>query len=84
MTALSTLKKRLNCKRCRFSHRTARHIRWVGAKKIQCKDDINVSLVDGRVEGRIGVLQVERVESEVVLSCEENNNEGACDMLCSM
>ena len=36
------------------------------------------SLVDGRVEGRTGV----HVESEVVLKCEGENNEGACDMLC--
>ena len=43
--------------------------------------DNNKGLVDDRVEGWIGV-QVERVESEVVLSCEGNNNEGACDMLC--
>ena len=40
--------------------------------------DINEGLVDGRVEGRIGV----HVESEVLLKCEGNNNEGACDMLC--
>ena len=32
----------------------------------------------GRAKGRIGV----HVESEVVLKCEGNNNEGACDMLC--
>ena len=31
--------------------------------------------------GRAGV-QVERVESGAVLGCEENNEEGACDMLC--
>ena len=38
-------------------------------------------LVDGRVEGRMGV-HADRVESEVVLNCEGNNNEGACDILC--
>ena len=27
---------------------------------------------------------MERVESEVVLSCEGNNNESACDMLCKV
>ena len=42
--------------------------------------DINEGLVDGRVVSRTGV----HVESEVVLKCEANNNEGACDMLCSM
>ena len=52
-------------------------------RKSPCEDDINKGLVDGRVEGRAGV-QVERVESEVVLNCEGNNNEGACDMLCEM
>ena len=50
-------------------------------KEDLCEDDINDSLVDGRVESRIGV-QVDRVESEVVLSGEGNNNEGTCDMLC--
>ena len=49
--------------------------------KSPCEDDLNKGLVDGRSEGRMGV-QVERVESEVVLKCEGNNNEGACDMLC--
>ena len=48
-----------------------------------CEHGNNKGLVDGRVEGRIGV-QVERVESEVVLSCEGNINEGACDLLCEM
>ena len=33
---------------------------------------------DGRIDGRTGV----QVESEVVLNCEGNNYEGACDMLC--
>ena len=46
--------------------------------KTPCEVDINEGLVDGRVEGRTG----EPVESEVVLKCEANNNEGACDMLC--
>ena len=45
-----------------------------------CEVDINEGMVDGRVEGRIGV----HVENEVVLKCERNNNEGACDMLCQM
>ena len=39
---------------------------------------INESLVDGQVEGWTGV----HVESEVVLKCEGNNDEGACNMLC--
>ena len=39
--------------------------------------------MDGRVEGRTGV-QVERVESEVVLICDGYNWEGACDMLCEV
>ena len=42
-------------------------------------DDVDKSLVVGRVEGRTGV-QVERVEIEVVLRFEGNNNESACDM----
>ena len=48
--------------------------------KSPCEVDINEGLVDGRVESRTGV----HVESEVVLKCEGNNNEGACDMLCWM
>ena len=40
-------------------------------------DIINECLVNGRVEGRTGV----HVESEAVLKCEGNNNEGACYML---
>ena len=48
--------------------------------KSPCEVDINESLVDGRVEGRTRV----HVESEVVLKCEANNNEGSCDMLCWM
>ena len=39
--------------------------------KSPCSVDINEGLVNGRVEGRIGV----HVESEVVLNCESNNNE---------
>ena len=46
-----------------------------------CEDNVNGGLVSGRVVGRTGV-QVERVESEVVLICEGNNKEGACDILC--
>ena len=46
-----------------------------------CEDNVNVGLLDGLVEGRTGV-QVERVESEVVLICERNNMDGVCDMLC--
>ena len=46
--------------------------------KSPCEADINESLVDGRVKGRTGV----HVESGLVLKCEGNNNEGACDMLC--
>ena len=46
-----------------------------------CEDDISRGLGDGRVEGRTG-MQVERVQSEEVLSCEGYHNEGACDMLC--
>ena len=38
----------------------------------------NESRVDDRIEGRTGV----HVESDVLLKCEGNNNEGACDMLC--
>ena len=45
--------------------------------KTPCEDNVNRGLVDGRVEGRIGV-QVERVESEVVLICDGHNREGAC------
>ena len=37
-------------------------------------------LVDGQEEGRTGL----HVENDVVLKCEGNNNEGACDMLCLM
>ena len=48
--------------------------------KSPCEVDINEGLVDGRVEGRTGV----QVESEVVLKCEGNKDEGACDMLCKM
>ena len=48
--------------------------------KSSCEDDIDKSLLDRQEEGRIGV----HVESEVVLSCAGNNNEGACDMLCWM
>ena len=46
--------------------------------KPPCEVDINEGLVDGRIEGRTGM----HVESEEVLKCEGNNNEGACDMLC--
>ena len=46
--------------------------------KSPCEVDISENLVDVRVEGRTGV----HVESEVVLKCEGNNNEGACDMMC--
>ena len=49
-------------------------------EKFRCEDDVNRGLVDGRVEGRTGV-QVERVESEVVLICDGYNKESACDML---
>ena len=45
-----------------------------------CEDDSSKGLIDGRVEGRIGV----KVESEVVLKCEGYHKEGACDMLCLM
>ena len=58
----------ITCRRVRFSHQTERLIRWIGAGKI------------GRAEGRIGV----HVESEGVLKCEGYNEEGTCDMLCSM
>ena len=67
------------CGRVRFSHRTERRIRRIG--DIRVKMTTNKGLVDGRVEGRIRV-QVERVENEMVLSCEGNINEGACDLLC--
>ena len=50
-------------------------------EKSPCADNVNGGLVDGLVEGRTGV-QVERVESEVVVICDGNNKEGACDMLC--
>ena len=46
--------------------------------KNPCEGGISTGLVDGRVEGRIGV----QVESDVVLKCEGYNKEGACDMLC--
>ena len=46
-----------------------------------CEDDVRGGLVDGQVEGRIAV-QMEGVDSEVVLKSAGNNNEGACDMLC--
>ena len=46
-----------------------------------CEDNVNGGLVDGLVEGRNGV-QVETVESEVLVICEGNNKEGACDTLC--
>ena len=45
-----------------------------------CEVDIGEGRVDGRVEGRTGV----HVESEGVLLCEGNNNQGSCDMLCQM
>ena len=45
--------------------------------KSLCEDDINKGLVDGRAEGRVGV----QVESEIVLDCEGNKQEGSCDML---
>ena len=48
--------------------------------KFPCEDDIGKGLVDGQEEGRTGV----HVENDVVLKCEGNNNEGACDMLCLM
>ena len=48
--------------------------------KSLCEADIHEGLVDGGVEGRTGV----HVESEVVLKCEGNSNEGACDMRCWM
>ena len=84
MTALRHSQEAVELSAMSFQpHRTARHIRWIGARKIRCEDDTNESLVVGRVESPIGV-QVERVESEVVLSGEGNNNEGACDMLCKM
>ena len=49
-------------------------------RKNLCEVDSNEGLVDCRIEGRTGV----HVESELVLKCEGNNNEGACDMLCQM
>ena len=48
--------------------------------KSPCEVDSNEGLVAGRIDSRTGV----HVESEVVLKCEGINNEGACDMLCSM
>ena len=45
---------------------------WAQGKS-SCEDDISKGLVDGRVEGQTGV----QVESEVVLNCEGNNDEGA-------
>ena len=42
--------------------------------------DSNEVLVLCRVEGRTGV----QVESEIMVKCEGNNNESACDMLCWM
>ena len=46
--------------------------------KSPCEVDNHEGRVDVRIEGRTGV----HVESEVVLKCTRNNNEGACDMLC--
>ena len=45
--------------------------------KSPCEVDSDEGRVGGRIEGRTGV----HVEREVVLKCEGNNNEGACDML---
>ena len=47
-------------------------------EKSPCEDNVNGGLVDAHVEGRTGV-QVERVESEVVLICDGYNREGAYD-----
>ena len=44
--------------------------------KSPCKIVINEGLADGGVESRPG--------AQVVLKCERNNNEGACDMLCQL
>ena len=62
---------------------TGRKDEFVGSAHVQslCEDDVNGGLVYGRVVGRTGV-QVERVESDVVLICDGNNKEGVCDMLC--
>ena len=66
----------ITCRRGRFAE-------WAQVYS-PCEDDVNRGLVGGRVEGRTGV-QVERVvESEVVLRCKRNNNDGACDMLCEV
>ena len=46
-----------------------------------CEDNVNRGLVDGRVEGRTGV-QLERVESGVVLIYDGYNREDACDIQC--
>ena len=45
-----------------------------------CEDDTSEGLAESRIGGRIAV----HAGSEVVLKCEGNNNEGACDMLCWM
>ena len=46
----------------------------------QGKSPCEVDIKEARVEGRIGV----HVESDVLLECARNNNEGSCDMLCWM
>ena len=50
-----------------------------GPKDTFCRSSQGVSPCEGNSkDDRIGV----QVESVVVLKCEGNNNEGACDMLC--
>ena len=66
------------CGRVRFSQGPKDTFNGSAQDKSLCEVDIAEGRVDSQVEGRTGV----HVESEVVLTCEGNNNEGACDMLC--
>ena len=63
----------ITCRRVPFSQGPEDTFHGSAQGKSPCQVDVN----EGLVECRTGL----HVESEVVLKCERNNNEGACDML---
>ena len=71
----------VTCRRGCFLPRSVRRSTDLHRYNLQVNIRSKGGLDDGRTEGRTGV-QVERMESRVVVSCEENNKEGACDMPC--
>ena len=69
----------MTSRRVRFSQGSKDTFDGSAQGKPTCEVDSNEGLADGRMEGRTGV----HVESEVVLQCEGNYNEGVCMSHCA-